>query len=189
MTQLPHSWVFFKGHGNTDSKRYIPLKKKKRYIPMFTAIKKEILPSVTRMDSEGIMLSEVSQRQILYGFTHMWNLKQTKKKSNKQNKTKTNSQIEQNSGYQWERWFRGKTGEGGQLYGVCVCTRAHTQSYPTLWDPKGCSLPGSTEFFRQEYRSKLLFPTPGYLPDPGMEPTSHESPTLAGRFFTTESPR
>ena len=46
---------------------------------MFTAIKKEILPSVTRMDSEGIMLSEVSQRQILYGFTHMWNLKQKKK--------------------------------------------------------------------------------------------------------------
>ena len=95
---------------------------------MFTAIKKEILPSVTRMDSEGIMLSEVSQRQILYGFTHMWNLKQKKKKSNKQNKTKTNSQIEQNSGYQWERWFRGKTGEGGQQYGVCVCTRARAYS-------------------------------------------------------------
>ena len=38
---------------------------------MFPAIKKEILPSVTRMDPEGIMLSEVSQRQTLYDCTHM----------------------------------------------------------------------------------------------------------------------
>ena len=29
----------------------------------------------------------------------------------------------------------------------------------------------------------MPFPTPGYLPDPGIEP---ESPALAGRFFTTE---
>ena len=27
------------------------------------------------MDLEGIMLSERTERQILYGFTHMWNLK------------------------------------------------------------------------------------------------------------------
>ena len=30
----------------------------------------------------------------------------------------------------------------------------------------------------------LPFPSPGDLPDPGIEP---ESPALAGRFFTTES--
>ena len=36
--------------------------------------------------------------------------------------------------------------------------------------------------FRQEYWSKLPFPPPGDLPDPGIEPTS---PALAGRFFTT----
>ena len=28
------------------------------------------------------------------------------------------------------------------------------------------------EFSRQEYRSGLLFPPPGDLPDPGMEPTT-----------------
>ena len=37
------------------------------------------------------------------------------------------------------------------------------------------------EFPRQEYRSGLPFPSPGDLPDPGIEPLS---PALAGRFFT-----
>ena len=40
-------------------------------------------------------------------------------------------------------------------------------------------------FSRQEYWSVLLFPFPGDLPDPGIEPAS---PALAGRFFTTEPP-
>ena len=30
------------------------------------------------------------------------------------------------------------------------------------------------EFSRQEYWSGLPFPTPGDLPDPGIEPTEHE---------------
>ena len=38
-------------------------------------------------------------------------------------------------------------------------------------------------FPRQEYWSRLLFPSPGHLPNPGIEPTS---PT--GGFFTTEPP-
>ena len=38
---------------------------------------------------------------------------------------------------------------------------------------------------RQEYWSGLLFPTPGDLPDSGIEPAS---PALAGGFFTTEQP-
>ena len=38
---------------------------------------------------------------------------------------------------------------------------------------------------RQEKWSGLPFPTPGDLPDPGIEP---RSPALAGRFFTTEPP-
>ena len=38
-------------------------------------------------------------------------------------------------------------------------------------------------FPKQENWSGLLFPTPGDLPDPGIEP---ESPALAGIFFTTE---
>ena len=37
----------------------------------------------------------------------------------------------------------------------------------------------------QEYWSGLPFPTPGDLPDPGVEPTFLISPVLVGRFFTT----
>ena len=43
------------------------------------------------------------------------------------------------------------------------------------------------EFFRQEYWSRLPFPPPGYLPDPGIESASLVSPELAGRFFTTSA--
>ena len=49
-----------------------------------------------------------------------------------------------------------------------------------------CQASLSMEFFRQEYRSELPFPTPENLPDPGIEPTSLVSSVLAGRFFTTE---
>ena len=40
-------------------------------------------------------------------------------------------------------------------------------------------------FSRQEYRSGLPLPSPGELPEPGVEPMS---PVLAGGFFTTEPP-
>ena len=43
-------------------------------------------------------------------------------------------------------------------------------------------VPLSMEFSRQEYWSGLLFPLPGDLPDPGIEPVP---PALAGSFFTT----
>ena len=46
----------------------------------------------------------------------------------------------------------------------------------------------SMGFFRQEYWSGLPLPSPGDLPDPGIEPTSPASPALADRFFTTEPP-
>ena len=39
-------------------------------------------------------------------------------------------------------------------------------------------------FPRQEYWSGLPFPSPGDLPDPGIESVSHMSPALAGRFST-----
>ena len=42
-------------------------------------------------------------------------------------------------------------------------------------------------FSRQDYWSGLPFPYPGTLPNPGIEPTSLMSPTLAGRFFTTSA--
>ena len=39
------------------------------------------------------------------------------------------------------------------------------------------------EFFRQEYWGGLPFPTPGDLPNPGIEPKYLLSHALAGRFF------
>ena len=45
----------------------------------------------------------------------------------------------------------------------------------------------SMEFSRQEYWSGLPFPTPGDLPDPGVEPVSLVFPALAGGFFTSST--
>ena len=61
------------------------------------------------------------------------------------------------------------------------------QSCPTLCDPIDGSQPvsPSLEFSRQEHWSGLPFPSPGDLPDPGIEPVS---PALAGRYFTTVPP-
>ena len=47
--------------------------------------------------------------------------------------------------------------------------------------------PLSMAFSRQEYWRGLPFPTPGYLPNPGIEPVSPASPAWAGRFLTTTS--
>ena len=68
---------------------------------------------------------------------------------------------------------------------VCVCVCARAQSHPTVFDPKDCSLPAplSIEFSRQEYWSRLPFPSPEDLADPGIKPVSLTSPALAGRFF------
>ena len=48
-----------------------------------------------------------------------------------------------------------------------------------------CQAPLSMRFSRQEYWRGLPFPSPGDLPDPGIEPAT---PTLAGGFCTTEPP-
>ena len=42
-------------------------------------------------------------------------------------------------------------------------------------------------FSRQEYWSGFPCPPPGYIPNPGIEPTSLASLALAGRFFTTST--
>ena len=43
------------------------------------------------------------------------------------------------------------------------------------------------EISRQEYWSGLPCPSPGALPDPGIEPVSLMSPALASGFFTTSA--
>ena len=44
--------------------------------------------------------------------------------------------------------------------------------------------PLSVELSRQEYWNGWPFPSPGYLPDPGIILVSLVSPALAGGFFT-----
>ena len=47
--------------------------------------------------------------------------------------------------------------------------------------------PPSMGFSRQEYWSGVPFPSPGHLPNPGIEPTSHYVSCTASRFFTTST--
>ena len=57
------------------------------------------------------------------------------------------------------------------------------QLCPTLYDPMDLArqAPLSMEFSRQEYWSGLPFPSPGNIPDPGIE---HGSTVLQADFFT-----
>ena len=62
------------------------------------------------------------------------------------------------------------------------------KSCPTLlWPPWAAAhqAPLSMGFPRREYWSGLPFPSPGDLPNPGIEP---KYPALAGGFFITEPP-
>ena len=62
------------------------------------------------------------------------------------------------------------------------------QSCQTICDPMACNLhqaPPSRGFSRQEYWSGLPFPSPGDLPDPGIEP---RSPTLQADTLPSEPP-
>ena len=68
---------------------------------------------------------------------------------------------------------------------MCTQSLSHVQPFVTPWTV-ACQAPLSMGFSRQEFWSGLPFPTPGDLPDPGIEPTS---PMLAGAFFTTGPPR
>ena len=51
---------------------------------------------------------------------------------------------------------------------VCVCVCVFSRLHLNPWTV-ACQ---SVEMSRQEYCSGLPFPTPGDLPDPGMEPVS-----------------
>ena len=68
-----------------------------------------------------------------------------------------------------------------------MCMLNSVQLFETPWTV-ACQAPLSVEFSRPEYWSGLPFPSPGDLPNPGIEPRSPASPALAGGFFTTVSP-
>ena len=72
---------------------------------------------------------------------------------------------------------------------LCVCAQSLScvRVFSTSWRVAR-QAPVSMRFPRQEYWSGLPFPSPGNLPNPGMDPTSLASPSLAGGFFTTEPP-
>ena len=71
------------------------------------------------------------------------------------------------------------------LQNICLCVSRSVRSNSS-W-PWAHQVPLSMGFSRQEYWSGLPFPTPGDLPNPVIKPMSLESPTLAGRFFTTST--
>ena len=72
---------------------------------------------------------------------------------------------------------------------MCVCVDVHSivsDSFAIPWTvvhqaPLSIGLP------RQEYWSGLPSPSPGDLPDPGIEPVSLASPASAGGSFTTRA--
>ena len=61
---------------------------------------------------------------------------------------------------------------------------SHVRLFATLWTVAQ-QAPLSMGFSRQEYWSGLLFPSPGDLPDPGIEP---RSPPLQAEALTSEPP-
>ena len=67
---------------------------------------------------------------------------------------------------------------------IMLCGLSRVQLFAT---PRtvACQAPLSMEFSRQEYWSKLSFPTPGYLPDPGIKPTS---PALQASWEAPQKP-
>ena len=71
---------------------------------------------------------------------------------------------------------------------VCMLSRfSCVRLFVTPWSV-ACQVPLSMGFSRQEHWSGLPCSPLRDLPDPGTEPMSLLSPTLAEGFFTTESP-
>ena len=70
---------------------------------------------------------------------------------------------------------------------ACVLHRFNrVRLFATPWTV-GPQAPLSMGFSRQEYWGGLPCPSPGDLPDSGIEPASPASPALAGRLFTASA--
>ena len=65
-----------------------------------------------------------------------------------------------------------------------VKSLSRVQLFVTIWTEVN-QAPPSMEFSRQEYWNGLPFPSPGDLPDPGIEPGS---PTLRADALPSEPP-
>ena len=75
-------------------------------------------------------------------------------------------------------------GRGGEKVKVKVKSLSHVRLFATPWTVAR-QAPLSMGFSRQEYWSGLPFPSPGNLPDPGIEP---RSPALQADALTSEPP-
>ena len=66
---------------------------------------------------------------------------------------------------------------------------ANAQSCPTLCDPMDCSPPGSSVHWilQAKILGWVAFPSPGDLPNPGIELASLTSPALAEGSFITRA--
>ena len=71
---------------------------------------------------------------------------------------------------------------------MCLCVLSHF-SCVQLCDPMDCNPPGSPVHGILQVRTLewLSCPPLGDLPNPGLEPECHMSPTLAGEFLTTST--
>ena len=66
---------------------------------------------------------------------------------------------------------------------LCMLTHFSCfQLFATSWT-RACQAPPSMEFFWQEYLTGLPFPTPGDLPDPGIEPETLVLPAWQADSF------
>ena len=77
------------------------------------------------------------------------------------------------------------TAHSSLKFGLWKLQFSSVQSCPTLCNPMDYQAPLSMEFSRQEYWSGLPFPSPGDLPNPGMEPVS---PALQEDALPSEPP-
>ena len=70
------------------------------------------------------------------------------------------------------------------LSSECACVLSHLVISDTVipWT-EAWEAPLLKEFSRQESWSRLPFPTPGDLPNPGIKPVTPACPALEGRFF------
>ena len=68
-----------------------------------------------------------------------------------------------------------------------VISVSRVQLFATLWTVAH-QTPLFMGFSRQEHWSRLPFPSPGDLPDPGIKLASLASPALAGGFSTLVPP-
>ena len=87
------------------------------------------------------------------------------------------------------QWDLGGCGWMGGHVCTCMCVRvlSHVGFFVTPWIVAH-QAPLSMWFPKQECWNGLPFPTPEDLPNTGTELESLESPSLAGRVFTTELP-